>query len=49
MSPAKVEDTHTRGWIVPVGGAEEKEQDAVILRRFVEVSGRDEARIAIIR
>ena len=48
MSPAKVEDTHTRGWIVPVGGAEEKEQDAVILRRIVEVSGGEEARIAII-
>ena len=48
MSPAKVEDTHTRGWIVPVGGAEEKEQDAVILRRIVEVSGGSEARIAII-
>ncbi len=48
MSPAKVEDTHTRGWIVPVGGAEEKEQDAIILRRFVEVSGGEEARIAII-
>jgi cyanophycinase len=48
VSPAKVEDSHTRGWIVPVGGAEDKEQDAVILRRFVEVSGGSAARIAII-
>ncbi len=48
MSPAKVEESHTRGWIVPVGGAEDKEQDAVILRRFVEVSGGSAARIAII-
>jgi cyanophycinase len=48
VSPAKVEDTHTRGWIVPVGGAEEKEQDAIILRRFVEVSGREQARNPII-
>lgn len=48
MSPAKVEDTHTRGWIVPVGGAEDKEQDAIILRRFIEVSGASAARIIII-
>ncbi len=48
MSPAKVEDSHTRGWIVPVGGAEDKEQDAIILRRFIEVSGGSAARIAII-
>jgi len=48
VSPAKVEDSHTRGWIVPVGGAEDKEQDAVILRRFIEVSGGSEARIVII-
>jgi cyanophycinase len=48
VSPAKVEDSHTRGWIVPVGGAEDKEQDAVILRRFIEVSGGSAARIVII-
>ena len=48
MSPAKVEDFHSRGWIVPVGGAEDKAQDAVILRRFIEVSGGSAARVAII-
>jgi len=48
VSPAKVEESHTRGWIVPVGGAEDKEQDAVILRRFVEVSGGSAARVVII-
>lgn len=48
MSPARVEDNHTRGWIVPVGGAEDKEQDTVILRRFVEVSGGSAARIFVI-
>jgi cyanophycinase len=37
-----------RGWIVPVGGAEEKEGRAEILRRFVTVSGGDDSRIAII-
>jgi cyanophycinase len=48
VSPARVEEDHTRGWIVPVGGAEEKEQDPVILRRFVEVSGGAAARIVVI-
>lgn len=48
MSPARIEDHQTRGWIVPVGGAEEKEQDPVILRRFVAVSGGAGARIAVI-
>jgi cyanophycinase len=48
VSPARVEEDHTRGWIVPVGGAEEKEQDPVILRRFVEVSGGPAARIVVI-
>lgn len=33
---------------MPVGGAEEKERDPVILRRFVELSGGDDARIAVI-
>ncbi len=48
MSPARVEDDAVRGWIVPVGGAEDKEADIAILKRFVEVSGGKEARIAII-
>ncbi|MBL8942312.1 MAG: cyanophycinase [Myxococcales bacterium] len=48
MCPAKVDPSNGRGYIVPVGGAEDKEQGAVILRHFVEVSGGKEARIAII-
>jgi cyanophycinase len=46
--PAKVQDHHSRGFIVPVGGAEEKESNPIILRHFVDVSGGAEARIAII-
>jgi cyanophycinase len=46
--PAKVSPDTQRGWIVPVGGAEEKEGRAEVLRRFVTVSGGVEARIAII-
>jgi cyanophycinase len=48
MSPAKVEEDKKRGWIVPVGGAEDKEADTAILKRFIEVSGGKRSRIAII-
>ena len=48
MSPARSEHDETRGWIVPVGGAEEKVGHPKILQRFVRLSGEDEARIAII-
>jgi cyanophycinase len=48
MSPAKVDSGETRGYIVPIGGAEDKEEGASILRRFLEVSGGDSARIVII-
>lgn len=48
MSPARVEPDQERGWIVPVGGAEDKEADIAVLRRFVEVSGGSDARVAIL-
>ena len=48
MSPAKVDESDQRGYIVPVGGNEEKAGDAGILRRFLDIAGGDEARIAII-
>ena len=37
-----------RGYIIPVGGAEEKIGDVAILRRFASLCGADSARIAII-
>lgn len=37
-----------RGYIVPIGGAEERWRDPRILRRFVELCGGDRARIAIV-
>jgi cyanophycinase len=37
-----------RGYIVPIGGAEEKVRDPAILRRFAELCGGGRARIAII-
>lgn len=48
MCPSKVPDGDERGWIVPIGGAEEKEDDPRILRRFVELCGGDAADIVVI-
>jgi cyanophycinase len=48
MSPAKIEGDKKRGFIVPIGGAEDKEGAANILRKFIEVAGGKTARIVII-
>jgi len=48
MCPSKVAEGAARGWIVPIGGAENKENDRRILRRFVEVSGGEAADIVVI-
>ena len=48
MSPAKIEGDDKRGYIVPIGGAEDKEGVASILRRFLDVSGGEGSRIVII-
>jgi cyanophycinase len=46
--PSKVPEGVTRGWIVPIGGAENKENDRHILERFVQASGGPEADIVVI-
>jgi cyanophycinase len=46
--PSKIPDGETRGWIVPIGGAENKENDRHILDRFVRVSGGAAANIVVI-
>ena len=46
--PSRVPDGQQRGWIVPIGGAENKENDRHILERFVRVSGGAEADIVVI-
>jgi cyanophycinase len=46
--PSRVPDGQQRGWIVPIGGAENKENDRRILERFVRVSGGKEADIIVI-
>jgi len=48
VSPARVATDADRGWIVPIGGAEDKISDVEILRRFTELAGGARARIAII-
>ncbi|MBP6596494.1 MAG: cyanophycinase [Arenimonas sp.] len=46
--PSKIPDGGQRGWIIPIGGAEEKENDPEILARFVELCGGEHANIVII-
>ena len=48
MCASKVAEGRQRGWIVPIGGAEEKENAPAILRRFVQLSGGDQADIVVI-
>jgi len=46
--PSKVPDGRERGWIIPIGGAENKENDRHILERFVRLSGGEAADIVVI-
>jgi cyanophycinase len=46
--PSIVPEGATRGWIVPIGGAENKENDRHILERFVQCSGGRNADIVVI-
>jgi cyanophycinase len=48
MCAAKVAEGKKRGWIVPIGGAEEKDNAPQILKRFVGLSGGDSADIVVI-
>src|SRR6202167_5385193 len=46
--PSRVPDGHQRGWIIPIGGAENKKYDRRILERFIRVSGGEDADIVVI-
>src|SRR5271167_4768731 len=48
MCASKVAEGSERGWIIPIGGAEDKENSPQILRRFVRLAGGENADIAII-
>ncbi len=43
-----IEASSARGFLIPIGGAERKRKSPTILRKFVDVCGGTEARIAII-
>ena len=46
--PSRVPAGGQRGWIIPIGGAENKENDRRILERFVRVSGGAQADLVVI-
>lgn len=48
MCAAKTTDGQQRGFVIPIGGAEERVNDPIILQRFVELCGGKEAYIVII-
>ena len=48
MSPSPNKNGHTRGFVVPIGGAEERTSSSKVLRRFVKLCGGKAARIVII-
>ena len=48
MCPADKIENQDRGYIIPIGGAEEKLDNPEILDRFVEICGGKTSRISII-
>ena len=48
MSPARVPVGSTRGCIVPIGGGEQKQDNPVILDRFVQLCGGRDAHLMVI-
>lgn len=48
MCPAKLNRTEVRGFIIPIGGGEDRIKDKLIHRRFVELSGGPTADIIVI-
>ena len=46
--PSRVPQGQCRGWIIAIGGAENKENDRRILERFVRASGGEQADIVVI-
>lgn len=46
--PSPVHHSSSRGYVIPIGGAEDKVSDRVILSRFVAIAGGAESRISVI-
>tara|TARA_R110000787_G_scaffold189616_1_gene301250 strand:+ start:779 stop:925 length:147 start_codon:yes stop_codon:yes gene_type:complete len=43
MCPAPVSETQERGFIIPIGGGEDRVKEMQIHRKFVELSGGEDA------
>ncbi|MCW8926532.1 MAG: cyanophycinase [Xanthomonadales bacterium] len=48
MTPSAPVQDLNRGYVIPIGGAEAKSKDPVILQRFVKLCGAENARILVI-
>lgn len=48
MSPSPIKDGHTRGYVIPIGGAEERTGSQKVLKRFAKLCGGRKAHIVII-
>ena len=48
MCPAVVSDGDWRGYIIPIGGGEDKGPNPSILKRFVDIAGGDKADIVVL-
>jgi len=48
MRPARSTGQSRRGYLIPIGGAEEKETNPVILQRFVDLCGGADANIVVL-
>ncbi|KAA9131578.1 cyanophycinase [Marinihelvus fidelis] len=46
--PSVPQESGQRGWLIPIGGAEGKRKDSVILKRFVALCGGEAAKILVI-
>jgi cyanophycinase len=48
MCPSQIPEGATRGWIIPIGGGEEKVNNPQILQRFVDLCGGADADIVVL-
>ncbi len=48
MCAAKIAEGEKRGYVIPIGGGEEKINEPVILQRFVDLCGAEKANIVVI-
>jgi len=48
MCPSPVKEGARRGWMAPIGGAEARQNDPQILRRFAGLCGGDNADFVVI-